>query len=263
VVVIAPPLRVADEGGGLERQHPEPHVQACVDDLCDLVEVARRDRHVVRQVKTHPVLSLQPLEVLHETSAVRVQLRLAAGPRDAVAAEHHRVEVPRESQELEPPPPVRADRQPLQVVIVEVTVGHAHRLASVAPHRLKRGRVALGPQQRHLAADQLGVLAGATHGPQIGHLRVYLGLSVSRVDPDRIGLTGVVARGAGQVAAREHAVRALAPGAAAAEQLRRRSHRLRQLLPAPPQHELGVGIHWPRLIESPSEPRDQPGMRGG
>ena len=56
---------------------------------------------------------------------------------------------------------------------------------------------------------------------------------VLAVDAHAVGVARVVARRAGEVAAREDAVRALAPGGAAAEHLVRRLDVRRQLLPAP------------------------------
>ncbi len=56
--------------------------------------------------------------------------------------------------------PSGVERERAQVVLVEVAVGHAHRLAAVALHHLQRVGVRLGPEQRDLAADQLRVLAG-------------------------------------------------------------------------------------------------------
>jgi len=55
-----PAAVVADEGGRLERQHPEAHPARGADDAGDLVEVGRGDRHVVRGEGTDAVLAAQP-----------------------------------------------------------------------------------------------------------------------------------------------------------------------------------------------------------
>ena len=140
----------------------------------------------------------------------------------------------------------RVEREPLEVVVVEVPVGHAHRLAAVVEHRLQRGRVVVGREQRHLAADQLRVLARPAELAQQRHLRVDLGHRVAPVDAHAVGLARVVTRGAGEVAAREHAVRALAAGRAAAEHLVRRLDVRRQLLPAPRERGRQVRVLRPR-----------------
>ena len=225
-------------------------------DVGHLVEVARRHRHVVSEVEAHPVLAPKPLEVLDEPPAVGLQLGFAAGPRDPVTAEHQRVKVPGETQGVEPARTVRGNRQPLQVVVVKIAVGHAHRLAVVALHRQQRRGVILGPEQRHLAPDQLGVLAGAAHLVEVRHLGIDLADGVGAVSADLVGLAGVVARGAGQIAAGEHAVSALAARRTPAEQLRRSTHRLGQLPPAAAQRRLGLVIDRARARLQLAQPPD-------
>ena len=113
----------------------------------------------------------------------------------------------------------RVERERDEVVVVEVAVGHRHRLAAVADHRLQRAGVVLGTEQRDLAADELRVLAGPALAAQQRHLRVDLGDRVVAVDAHAVGVLGVVARRAGEVALRKDAVRPLAAGHPLAEHL--------------------------------------------
>jgi hypothetical protein len=142
----------------------------------------------VGEVVADPVLACQSLELFDEPPPVGVQLRLGLRRRDSAAAEHQRVEVARESQQVEPPPAVGPHREPLEVLVVEIAVSHAHRLAAVAHHRLERGGVSVGSEQRNLAADQLRVLTGAPRPPQVPHLRVDHLERVGSVDPHAVRL---------------------------------------------------------------------------
>ncbi len=184
------------------------------------------------------MLAFEALEHRDEALAVGVQVGLAARALDPAPAEHHGVEV---TGERDVPEAAGLD-EPRQVVVVEVAVGHRHRLAAMAFHCQQRPRVVLGVEQRHLAADELRVLARAAPGAQVGHLPVDLALGVRAVDANPVGLLGVVARRAGQVAAREHAVRALAPGGAPPEHLVGRLDVRGQLLPAPGERLDEVGV---------------------
>ena len=112
----------------------------------------------------------------------------------------------------------------------------------MAAHEQKRLRVVVGVEQCDLAADQLGVLARPALLAQVGHLPVDLDQRVRAVDPHPVGLARVVARGAGEVAAREHAVRPLAPGGPPPEALPVVLDVVGQLVPPPPQRGLGVGV---------------------
>jgi len=82
----------------------------------------------------------------------------------------------------------RVERQRLEVVVVEVAVGQRHRLAAVVDHRPQRGRVIVGLEQGDLPADQLGVLAGAALGAQVGHLTLHLVHRVRAVGAHTVGL---------------------------------------------------------------------------
>ena len=180
-------------------------------------------------------------EHLAEALAIRVQLRLELRPLDPAPAEHHRVEVPREREVVEATlARARVQRERFEVVVVEVAVGHRHRLAAVADHRPQRARVVLGTEQRDLPADELRVLAGPAQAAQQGHLRVDLADRVVAVDAHAVGLLRVVAGRAGEVALREHAVRSLAAGHPLAEHLVRALDVRGQL--RPPARERGREI---------------------
>jgi len=189
------------------------------------------------------VLAAQPVEPGDEPPPVGVQRGLVRRAGDPATSEHHRVEVPGERHPVQAAPPVRAEYQAVEVVVVEVAVGHAHRLAAVRPHDQQRRCVVVGRQQCHLSADQLGVRARTTQCPQHRHRRLHLLLGVRAVHPHPVGVARVVTRGAGQVAWREHAVGALAAHREAAQRLTGRPHDLRQLRPSPCHRcdELGIG----------------------
>ncbi len=106
------------------------------------------------------VLGPQPLEPLHEFAPVRVQLGFRDRARASATAEHERVEMTGEAQQIKATATVGADRQALQVLVVEVAMGHADRLAAVARRRGQRGGVILGVQERGLATDQLACWPG-------------------------------------------------------------------------------------------------------
>ena len=211
--VVLPARLVADVRRRLEGEHPKAHVAGGPQDGGDLVDVARRDRHVVGQVARDAVLLVQAHEHVAEPLPVRVQVGFAARRAQAAATEHERVEVAgeREVGEARPAGP-RVERERFEVLVVEVAVRHRHRFATVAEHRLERARVVLGTEQRHLPADELRVLAGPALRAQQRHLAVDLALGVVAVGADPVGLLGVVARGTGEVAARKHAVRSLTAG---------------------------------------------------
>jgi hypothetical protein len=241
--VLLPAHSVADVRGGLEREHPEAEVAAVAQHGRDLVEVPRRDRHVVREVRRDAVLALEALEHRAEAGAVLVELLLAAHALDAAPPEHRRVEVAGERDVVQARRAGRrVEDEGLEVGVVEVAVGHRHRLAPVALHDQQRPRVVVGRQQRDLAADELGVLARPAALAQERHLAVDLGGGVVAVGADPLRLLAVVARGAREVAAREDAVRALAAGRAAAEHLLRRLDVVRELGPAPRERLGQVGV---------------------
>ena len=90
---------------------------------------------------------------------------------------------------------------------------------------------------------------GPAQRAQQRHLRARPRARVCAVDADPVGVARVVAGGAGQVAAREHAVRALAARRVPAEHLARGPDASRQLRPAPLQRgdELRVDRRRPPL----------------
>lgn len=114
----------------------------------------------------------------------------------------------------------------------------------------------LGAQQRHLTADQLGVLAGALNAAQVLHLLVDLAQRIPAVGRDPLRLLGVVARRACEVAARKHAVRAFTSGRVAAEKLRPRAD-VAWPQPAPLERALGFRVHETRARHKPFESRSR------
>lgn len=150
LVILAPAVGVTDVSGRLKREHSEAHSHAGTDHVGDLIEVAWRDRHVVGEVVPHSVLAPQPLESFDERPPGRVQLRFVGGPAMTAMAEHQGVEVAREAQQIETGKPVGSDRQSLQILVVEIAMGHAHRPAAVPAHRGQGRGVIVGIEQRHL-----------------------------------------------------------------------------------------------------------------
>ena len=139
-------------------------------------------------------------------------------------------------------PVARVEREPLEVVVVEVPVGHAHRLAAVVD-----ASPAARPQWSSGASSVTSppISCAFCPGPRSSRSSaICASISATRVaavDAHAVGLARVVAGRAGEVAAREHAVRALAAGRAAAEHLGWRLDVRRQLLPAPRQRGLRSG----------------------
>ena len=191
------------------------------------------------------MLALQAREHGAEPLAVRVQVGLAMRPLDSAPSEHHRVEMAGKAEALEPRLAVRAERQPLEVLVVEVPVRHRHRLAPVPAHDRQRRGVVLGRKQRDLAADELGVLPRPAPLAQERHLGVDLADRVRAVDAHAVGVARVVAGRAGQVATREDAVRALAARGPAPEHLPVVLGARGQLRPPPLQRRLGVRMDGP------------------
>lgn len=245
-VVLPPARRVAHVGGRLEAEHPKAGVAVARHDAGDLVHVARRHGHVVREEAADAVLGAQPREHVAEAAAEGVELGLAPGTLGAPASAHGRVEVAGEGQVAEAGPTrARVERQGLEVLVVEVAVRHRHRLAARVDHRLQGGGVVVGREQAHLAADELGGLPGPAFLPQQPHLRPDGAHGVPAVDRDPVGVARVVAGRAGEVAAGEDRVGALASGDPPAEHLARSAHRHRQLVPAPGEGGLALGLHRP------------------
>ena len=197
------------------------------------------------EVEAHAVVAVQVPEHLHEPSPERVDLDLVPGPGDPGAPPHQRVEVCGERQPAEPGLPGPVERQRTEVVGVEVAMGHRHRLAAVGAHRGERSSVVLGVEQRDLAADQLGVRPRAAPRLKQAHLGVDLCDGVASVDPHLVGVLGVVAGRAGEVALREDAVRALAPHRVAAEDLLPRPDAGGQGGPALGKDAFGDRVHRP------------------
>src|SRR5215472_15711085 len=115
-----------------------------------------------------------------------------------------------ERHPAKPWPPVPSQDHACQVVVVEVAVGEAHRLATVSTYDRERGGVVIWWQQAYLAADELGVCSRPAALAQKRELRLHLRHGVRRIDAHVIGVPRVVARRASQVASREHPVRTLA-----------------------------------------------------
>jgi hypothetical protein len=241
--------------GRLEAHHRVAHGQDGAHGVGHLVEVGRRDGHVVGQVVAQAGLGAQVAEHLHEPLPEGVQLGLAPRADGAAAAAHQRVDVRREAHPGQPQPAVVPGDEGAQVRGVEVAVGHRHRRAAVPAHRQQRLGVVVGGQQADLAADQLGVRVGAAAFAQVGHLRVDLADGVPAVDADLVGVGRVVAGGAGQVAPREDAVGALAAHRVPAEALRRGAHVLGQGGPPLGQRPLGLRVHRPGPLRQPPPPR--------
>src|SRR5206468_8142322 len=92
------------------------------------------------------------------------------------------------------------------------------------------------------AADQLRVLAGSAELAKERHLGVHAVNGVLTVDADAVGLAGVIARGAGEVAPGEHTVGPLAAGRPAAEHLTAGLDVRGQLVPPAAQRSAQVGM---------------------
>jgi hypothetical protein len=202
-------------------------------------------------------------EHVGESLPERVEFRLAPGADGTASAAHQRVEVRREGHPVEPWAAVGVQDQRQQVLVVEVTVGHRHRLAPVGAHHGQGRCVVLRIEQAHLPADELGVGAGPAHPPQVLHLPSDLLHRVRSVDPDPVGVGGVVARAAGRIAPREHPVGALAADRAAAQQLVLGLHVLRQRRPARVQRRSGLGVHRAGQQFDGAPPRGERRDRGG
>jgi len=254
-VVLVPAPLVPDERGRLEREHPVPHNAAVAHHAGDLAQVRGGDGHAVGQEVPHTVLAAQPREHRREGLPVGVERGLVRRAGEAAAAEHQRVEVGGERHPAQPGPPARAEHQLFQVVIVDVAVGEAHRLPPVRAHDRQRGGVIIGVEQGHLAADQLGVRPRPPLIAQQAHLRPYLGEGVRAVDPHLVGVTVVVAGGAGQVALGEHPVGALAADRVPSQQLPGRACGFGQLGPAPCQRGGELRVRRPRRAHHLADPR--------
>jgi len=140
-----------------------------------------------------------------------------------------------ERDPAQPWPAVRAQDEGVEVVVVDVTVGEAHRLATVRPHDRQGLGVVVGVEQAHLATDQLRVRAWSSPTTQQTHLRGDTCEGVPTVDADLVRVARVVAGRAGEVAAREDPVRPLATHPVPAEHLTGSTHDRRQ--PGPPLGE--------------------------
>ena len=99
--------------------------------------------------------------MLDEPLPVGVQRGLVGRALDPRRPNIRHVEVAGEGEPVEPAPAVRAEHELLEVVVVDVAVGHAHRLAPVLAHDPQGLGVVVGRQQGDLAADQLRVRPGA------------------------------------------------------------------------------------------------------
>jgi hypothetical protein len=210
---------------------------------------------VVGQIAHDPVLGFETSEHLAEPLPIGVQVCFAAGLGYAATPHHGGVEVPSEGKGGEAGPPVGADGDRLEVLVVEVAVGEAHGNPPGGVHRSERGGVVVGGEQGDLTADELRVLAQSPLPEQVGHLPGDLGDGVGAVDGDLVGVGRVVAGLAGEVALGEHAVRTLAAVRPPPEQLRRGLDRFGQRRPAPGQRRCRLGVDRP----GPSLERPQGG----
>jgi len=231
-VLAAPAPVVADEGGRLERQHPVARPSGRTDDAGDLVEVGRRDGHVVRGEGTDPVLAAQPPQLVDEPPPVRVERGLVRRAGDTAPAVHEHVEVGGERHPAQAPPPVPAEDEGVEVVVVDVAVGEAHRLAGMRAHDRQGLGVVVGVEQADLAADELGVRPWSADVAQQTHLCGHPGEGVRPVDAHLVGVARVVAGRAGEVAARKDPVCPFAAHPVAAEHPAGSAHDLRQPGPA-------------------------------
>ncbi len=176
------------------------------------------------EVEPHPVLVTQALEHRDDASALLVQFRLAPGARNGAPAEHERVHVGGHTQLSESRMAVGIERQTPEVVVVEVAVGHAHRLAAASLHGLQRPGVVTWAEQADLTAYELRVLPGAANCAHESHLAGHLGHRVPAVGTYPLSLLGVIAGCAGEVATWEHPMRPLTADGAAPEELGVRAH---------------------------------------
>jgi len=135
---------------------------------------------------------------------------------------------------------LRGTHDRVEVIGVEVPLRHRHRLAPGSAHGQQCRRVRIGVQQGHLPTDQLRLGARTTPYPEQSHLPFHLAPSVVPVDPDLVGVRGVVAGRAGQVAPGKHTVHALAPHRRPPQELRRGADTGRQFLP--PTRHRGEGL---------------------
>ncbi len=161
--------------------------------------------------------------------------------------------MPGERQPRQPRTALLVDREPFQVIGVEVAVGHAHRLPAVPAHRQQRLRMDLRAEQRHLPADELGVRPGSAQPAQHRHLLVDLVDGVCPVHAYPVRVARVIAGRAGEVALREDAMGALAAHRVPAEELARCLDMLGQLRPAAAQYPGELRVHRARPTFEPSQ----------
>jgi hypothetical protein len=147
-----------------------------------------------------------------------------------------------ERQPREARPALRVEGEITEVVPVEVTVRHRHRLTPVRTHREQRSRMVLRVQQADLSPDELRVRSGTASLLEQPHLRLDLTQGVNAVDAHLVGILGVVARRAGQVAPREDPVGAFAADRVAAKRLRVRPRGYRQSGPPLVEGTTGLGV---------------------
>jgi hypothetical protein len=141
-----------------------------------------------------PMLAPQTLEHLDKPPPVFVEIRFSLRARHAAPPQRVRIEVRGDSEKVEAPPTVRPQRQSFQVVVIEVAVSHARRLAVVALHHFQRPGVIFGAQQRDLTADQLRMLPRAADAAEVLHLSIDLAQRVLAVRPNSLCLLGVITR---------------------------------------------------------------------
>ncbi len=152
------------------------------------------------------MLAAQPPQLVDEPPPVRVERGLVRRAGDTAPAIHEHVEVGGERHPAQAPPPVPAEDEGVEVVVVDVAVGEAHRLAAVRAHDRQGLGVVVGVEQADLAADELGVRPRSADVAQQTHLCGHPGEGVRPVDAHLVGVARVVAGRAGEVAAREDPV---------------------------------------------------------
>ena len=180
-------------------------------------------------------MSSQPLDARGELLPVRVQARLVGRPRQPPTAIHEHVEVRRERNASQPPATVRPEYQPFQVLLVDIAMSEAHRLPTGGPHRQQRGGMVIGVEQRNLAADELRMSSWAAQPPEQPHLSRHMFAGMATVDADPVGISGVIAGSARQIATREDAVRPLAANSVPAQHLAGRTNTSGQFIPTATQ----------------------------
>jgi hypothetical protein len=135
------------------------------------------------------VVLLKSAEHVDEALTEGHQLLFVSGARYPSPATHERVEVGGEGDSSEARLTVWFQDNAAQVVLIEVTVGEAHRLAPVPTHDLECRGVVVSIQKARLAADQLRMSPRSTDLSEIPHLLFHLTQGVGTIDPNFVGVS--------------------------------------------------------------------------